>query len=700
MLEAHLQNAAVRKSRAGRVPDEKLAMGLADLCYQHEDIGNQVVPVVVRLWMESKSDLRTSVEESLRSNNISVVTSSDLGFEANWSPDSYRDVTNQIRAGNTNEPSGAVDLMIYCLTGRAPAVSEDGAQEFLAAPFEIDFDEWLSTLRDLPENSKRWDAYTRFSKTAADIYADKRRLAILGPVFRDFLPEAGAIKELFGYSDCESWTAADFDSSVLEQVADDLRTMIAKLRVLNRPLSGSYQEQVSQFDERKAAGQVISRTYARLSAMRNQSGVSRIPPTLPGVSPTQIAAGAFKPETRTAAPAEDRTSVAGDGRVTPRTRDIYANAAQLDPDPRMLRIGAVLSRDTTAAASQTTLPGGLESPTGSATTAWNVIRPLSEYGNGLTTTLDDNTWSRNQPVAQGLDVLGRHPQKAGVAQDLPSKGTNAVATWQSWEKTALDRKFMIVIGILGVFCLGTIIAIVGITHKILTEGQKTSEARPVVEDSTPALQATVTLKLDGSRFSGTVVRREQNSITMTGAGGVVRTFLESELSDIKYTAQDGPTDSPKAAANKPGAATPKSSADRVIEFPKGTQFPVRSVGLLDSSTVLPGAIFVGVTDTAVKNPVGKVLIPEGANVTFGLVENKKIDGRISMTFELDSADFDGHHYVVSPAAGKPGPGVMASFAGAKEGSPEARTRGLNVHLDNEYFMGFQAAMPVTFKLSE
>jgi hypothetical protein len=106
-----------------------------------------------------------------------------------------------------------------------------------------------------------------------------------------------------------------------------------------------------------------------------------------------------------------------------------------------------------------------------------------------------------------------------------------------------------------------------------------------------------------------------------------------------------------------------------------------------------------VTDAAVKSPAGKVLIPEGANVTFGLVENKKVDGRITMSFELDSADFNGRHYVVSPAAAKPGQGVTVAFAGAREGSPEARTRGLNVHLDNEYFMGFQAAMPVTFKLS-
>jgi hypothetical protein len=138
----------------------------------------------------------------------------------------------------------------------------------------------------------------------------------------------------------------------------------------------------------------------------------------------------------------------------------------------------------------------------------------------------------------------------------------------------------------------------------------------------------------------------------------------------------------------------------VIEFAKGAEFPIRSIGFLDSSRVLPGATFVGVTDADGKSPAGKVLIPEGANVTFGLLENKKVDGRISMSFELDTADFDGRHYVISSAAGKPGPNITVAFAGAEESSHDATVRGLNVHLDDQYHMDFWAAVPVTLSLSE
>src|SRR6185312_4628116 len=72
LLEAHLQNVDLCGSRAARFPDKKLAEALANVCYRQKDIGDQVLPVVIRLWMESKSDLRTRVEKSLRSNNLAI----------------------------------------------------------------------------------------------------------------------------------------------------------------------------------------------------------------------------------------------------------------------------------------------------------------------------------------------------------------------------------------------------------------------------------------------------------------------------------------------------------------------------------------------------------------------------------------------------------------------------------------------------
>lgn len=680
LLEAHLQDTGVRQSRAGKIPDEQVAKGLADLCSRDKDIGNEIIPIVIRLWMESKSDLRTRVEQSLRANNLAIrtVTSASHGFEVDWPPDSYREITDQLHAENRNEPSATVDLMICCLTGRAPVVSEESAHEFQMTPVEIDFDEWLSTLRGVPETSKLWDAYARFAETAAGIHATKRRLAILAPLFREFRAEADTMQRLFGYSDCESWAESDFDFLLVEQVAGDMRTMIARLHVLKRPLSSSYDEQISQFEERKTAGQIVAEIYSRLSALRNQTSAN----------------------TRTA---------------TPRQPHPEAIAAQVVPDPGMPQIGAELSCESPSVTSQNSVSrqnfrNGVGSPAGRTTNTWNPRRPVSNEQREVTAGLRDAPGLHNQPAVQktGPGAAARYPQKSGAAPDTLTKTTKSVATWQRWEKTALDRKFMIVISILGIFCLGTTIAIVAITHRILAQRRNTVAASPVVEDTPSARVATVTLKRDGSRFSGTVVRRENDSITMMDPGGFVRTFLESDVSDIRYSARNTQPASSgvsgrkpvSGTAGKPGAATALSLADQVIEFAKGAEFPIRSVGFLDSSSVPAGAIFVGVTDADIKSTAGRILIPEGANVTFGLLDNKKIDGRISMSFQLESADFNGHHYVISPATGKPGPAITVAFTGAKEGSPEAIARGLNVHLDDQSYMEFRAAIPVAFRLSD
>jgi hypothetical protein len=103
---------------------------------------------------------------------------------------------------------------------------------------------------------------------------------------------------------------------------------------------------------------------------------------------------------------------------------------------------------------------------------------------------------------------------------IRTKSTKSVATWQRWEKSALDRKFMIVMSILGLLSLGTIIAIIGTTHKVLTDRPKPPETGSMIEGRNPAQVATATLKVDGSLFSGRVVRRENNSITMEGPGGL------------------------------------------------------------------------------------------------------------------------------------------------------------------------------------
>lgn len=234
-------------------------------------------------------------------------------------------------------------------------------------------------------------------------------------------------------------------------------------------------------------------------------------------------------------------------------------------------------------------------------------------------------------------------------------------------------------------------------------------------DKTPQETVTLTLKRDGSTFYGTVARQEANSITVTSPAGDTRTFLNIELSDIKYGTRETPADgskpesknvpsqsSPQPQTTSGSAATVATPAPRdgVIRLPEGTVFPVRTVGFLDSCCVPINALSVGVFDSNIKSPDGGAVIPEGANVTMTLLENKKVDGRTTLVFELASADFGGRHYVIVSAKGGSEPGARATFSGAKENSPEAKARGLTIHLDDHALMEYKAVTPLIFKVSE
>ena len=166
--------------------------------------------------------------------------------------------------------------------------------------------------------------------------------------------------------------------------------------------------------------------------------------------------------------------------------------------------------------------------------------------------------------------------------------------------------------------------------------------------SAPTLYATLTLKSDGSHFYGTVVRRESKSITITGATGDTRTFLYDELADIKYGAPDSGVapagQTPGSSAQPSGQASTVPVSGETVIIPTGTEVPVRTRGFLDSCCGPIGGLSLGTTDFDVKVG-GKVVIPEGASLTMERADNKPVDGQISLTFELRSADFQNHHYV-------------------------------------------------------
>lgn len=279
VLEAHLPRINVPGFRPGKAPDDRLAESLASLCYRHHDVLIQVVPIALRLWMESRGEFRAAIEQSLRSGGyeISPVTLSAGGFTIDWTPDSFHEIADQICAEHPSEPSDAVELMICSLTGRAPIGSKESSQNVEPTPIEIDFDEWLNALRSTPETDQLWDAYEQFTRTAESIYSNKRLLVAARLSFKDLNANADIIRDIFGFSDCGSWAPSDFAPAKLGEVVADIKAIISELEVFGSPLSLPFKEQIGQLEKRKIAGDKIGNIYGRLSSLRSQDLSSRTP---------------------------------------------------------------------------------------------------------------------------------------------------------------------------------------------------------------------------------------------------------------------------------------------------------------------------------------------------------------------------------------------------------------------------------------
>lgn len=215
----------------------------------------------------------------------------------------------------------------------------------------------------------------------------------------------------------------------------------------------------------------------------------------------------------------------------------------------------------------------------------------------------------------------------------------------------------------------------------------------------PPENAILTIKRDGSHFYGVVIREDAGTITLTGDSGETRTFLRSELSDIRYANSEAQANSPAAPVKQNDTVTPLPVGGDLFVQAAGTQIAVRSAGFIDSCCVRLNDIELGVLDADIRSPKGVVLLPRGANVTYTIVDQRTDDGRLTMTFELSSADYGGHHYLISSAQGGDQRGAIMTIAGAKDGTPEAAVRGTAIHLDDNSGMVFKAATPVVFKLS-
>ena len=212
------------------------------------------------------------------------------------------------------------------------------------------------------------------------------------------------------------------------------------------------------------------------------------------------------------------------------------------------------------------------------------------------------------------------------------------------------------------------------------------------EKPKPQQNAVLTLKRDGSHFYGTVVRRDSNSITVSGSSGDIHTFLLTDLSGVSIVGADDKSTQPVTPVAESRSLTPLPAGGNQFEQPAGTQLAIRSNEFIDSCCTHLNDTELGILDADIKNSKGVVMIPTGANITFTVSDQTKADGRLSMTFELTTADYGGHHYVISS-------GAFMTVSGAKALTPEALTHGTTIHIDDKASMIFKASKPIVFKLS-
>lgn len=223
----------------------------------------------------------------------------------------------------------------------------------------------------------------------------------------------------------------------------------------------------------------------------------------------------------------------------------------------------------------------------------------------------------------------------------------------------------------------------------------------------PETAVTVTLKRDGSQTTGTVVRRETNSITLADSDGGVHTFLFSEIADMKEVlngnGRPGPSGSTASGgSDRPGTGGPAEKSQSsvgaagAIVLPSGTAFPVVTSWMIDTCCMPEGFYAPGTVDEDV-SVGGKVVIPQGASVTTVVADKKTADGRKSIRFEVGAVEFGGHHYTIESGKGGLEQGLTVSYTGAKEGSPEAKVHGLEVHVDSGSLMEFKAVSPTVVK---
>jgi hypothetical protein len=205
--------------------------------------------------------------------------------------------------------------------------------------------------------------------------------------------------------------------------------------------------------------------------------------------------------------------------------------------------------------------------------------------------------------------------------------------------------------------------------------------------------ASLTLAKDQTQASGSIVRQDENSITLMESDGHVQTFLLSDLSSLRYGEPAVGTDTAPVAVATPPLLPVSKSEVSLVQIPAGTDIFVRTSRFIDSCCAPISSLQTGVIDSDVRDARGKLLIPQGANVIFIVRDQEIAGGQLTMQFELGSADFRNRHFVTASSGDDGKSGAFALVTGSKD---SGRKEG-SLHIEENSAVKFHTKKPFVMK---
>ncbi|MBF0302142.1 MAG: AAA family ATPase [Desulfamplus sp.] len=259
---------------------------------------NSIMGAVLNLWVESQSELRTTMKDFLFLIGVSVEEISDWteGFSKTCSNDKAFQISNEFANKNPKFDIDDIVLMFWCLTGKACIAEEEtkDSKMFLLNSAKIESEQckvdindkndisnieslflsWLDTLKDLPPEAPEWENMPFFIEKITTLTSKKlverkkqeqlhERQMLLQASIEALKDQASEFQEYFGLQNIALWNS----NSYIDDNYDNVLNMIQLLReqILNFKKISQYSKR--SFIEEKVIGDEIVSIYNQLDCL-------------------------------------------------------------------------------------------------------------------------------------------------------------------------------------------------------------------------------------------------------------------------------------------------------------------------------------------------------------------------------------------------------------------------------------------------